>query len=73
MSAIIASEAEETMDGQDSWTMRKMVMGIRDKLGLMGLYGVVVQWSFVVTTVFYCDCRKRHVNRSESDHEMVTV
>ncbi|KDP34250.1 hypothetical protein JCGZ_07821 [Jatropha curcas] len=32
---------------------------------LVVLYGVVVVWGFVVTTVFYCECRQRHVVREE--------
>ncbi|XP_048334280.2 uncharacterized protein LOC125423626 [Ziziphus jujuba] len=73
MSGIIARKVEDAMDGQDSWSVRKIAMEMWNKVGLMGLYGTVVLWSFVVTTVFYCDCRKRHVNRSESDTEMVIV
>lgn len=72
-SGIIAGKAEEPMDDQDSWTARKVSMGVWDRLGLMGLYGAVVLWSYVVTTVFYCDCRRRHVTRSDSENEMVTV
>lgn len=73
-SGIIARQVEETMDDQDSWTVMKLAMGVWDRIGLMGLYGMVVLWSYVVTTVFYCDCRRRHVTRaSESENELVSV
>ncbi|KAF3452852.1 hypothetical protein FNV43_RR03285 [Rhamnella rubrinervis] len=73
-SGIIARHVEEAMDDQDSWTVMKVAMGVWDRVGLMGLYGMLVLWSYVVTTVFYCDCRRRHVTRtSQSENEMVSV
>ncbi|WCJ17863.1 hypothetical protein M5689_000250 [Euphorbia peplus] len=41
-----------------------------EKMVLIGLYGVVIVWGFVVTTVFYCECMKLHVvGRSEAEAE----
>ncbi|EEF29167.1 conserved hypothetical protein [Ricinus communis] len=37
---------------------------------LIALYAVVVVCGFVVSTVFYCECRKRHAVRLENEEEM---
>ncbi|KAB2600228.1 hypothetical protein D8674_010499 [Pyrus ussuriensis x Pyrus communis] len=64
----VARKLEEVMDGEDlmegssTATLTRVVVGIEDKLGWVILYGLVVLWGYVVTTVFYCDCRKRHVS-----------
>ncbi|KAL5149556.1 hypothetical protein HKD37_13G036356 [Glycine soja] len=52
-SSLIGSKLEHLMDGQDS-------IAVKDKASLIVSYGLLVLWSYVVITVFYCDCRKRH-------------
>ncbi|KAJ6435545.1 hypothetical protein OIU84_000693 [Salix udensis] len=53
------------MDGEDSGkeTRWKAVMLLKgwETLGVAVVYGVVMVWGYVVTTVFYCECRKQHV------------
>ncbi|CAK8564235.1 unnamed protein product [Lathyrus sativus] len=39
------------IDGEDSF---------EDKAVVIVCYGFVVLWSYVIMTVFYCECRKRH-------------
>lgn len=59
------------MDGGNKWTV---VMGSWERVGLICLHGIEVIWSYVVTTVFYCECStKRHVIISENDSNVVTV
>lgn len=64
-SSLIGSKLEHLMDGQDS-------IAVKDKAGLIVSYGLLVLWSYVVITVFYCDCRKRHPIREpqpdDDDH-----
>lgn len=55
-------DSEDLMEGSSTATLTRVVVGIEDKLGWVILYGLVVLWGYVVTTVFYCDCRKRHVS-----------
>ncbi|RDX80866.1 hypothetical protein CR513_38521, partial [Mucuna pruriens] len=52
-SSLIGSKLERLMDTQDS-------IGLQDKASLIVWYGFLVLWSYVVITVFYCHCRKRH-------------
>lgn len=70
-SGAIAMDLERIMDGQDLFsstsTAMSVVDGVRNKVGLILLYGVVMLWSYIVNTVFYCECRKRHVNRVEDE------
>jgi hypothetical protein len=80
VTAVIARKLEEVMDGQDlmelssTATTTRVVMGIQDKLGWVILYGLVVLWGYVVTTLFYCECRKRYVNVTlNSGHENDTL
>ncbi|KAL5548932.1 hypothetical protein UlMin_004163 [Ulmus minor] len=75
---LIARELENMMDGQDPFgrplsSVRRVAAGVGDKLGLIALYGVVVLWSYVVTAVFYCDCRRRHVVRGENDSASLAI
>ncbi|KAK7281575.1 hypothetical protein RIF29_09689 [Crotalaria pallida] len=43
-----------------------------DKTVVICLYGVVVMVSYVIISVFYCDCRRRHVIRdSENDDNQI--
>lgn len=71
VSGAIAMDLERIMDGQDllssTSTAMSVVDGVRNKVGLILLYGVVMLWSYIVNTVFYCECRKRHVNRVEDE------
>ncbi|KAB1204185.1 hypothetical protein CJ030_MR8G028266 [Morella rubra] len=72
----IARDLERKMDSRysslDSSTMAVRVStGAKDNAGLILLYGVVVLWGYILTTVFYCECRKRHAVRD--DEENVTV
>lgn len=46
---ISAEESKRTGTEAEGWK----------KAWLVGIYGVVVIWGFAVTTVFYCECRKR--------------
>lgn len=52
-----------SMDGQD-WTslvgMVRWMVGIGRRAWLVPVYGLLMLWSYVVLTVFYCDCRRRH-------------
>ncbi|KAH7545688.1 hypothetical protein FEM48_Zijuj01G0120400 [Ziziphus jujuba var. spinosa] len=45
---------EEEVEGDYWWSV------VGKEMGLMGMYGMVVMWSYVVATVFYCDCRTCH-------------
>lgn len=71
VSGAIAMDLERIIDDQDSLsstsTAMRVVDGVRNKVGLILLYGVVVLWSYIVNTVFYCECRKRHVDRVEDE------
>lgn len=49
--------------GQDS------EMGVWDKTVLICSYGLVVLFSYVITTVFYCDARRRHGIREPEEEE----
>lgn len=77
ISGAVARDLQRMMDSLDSSfesttsTAMMVATGVKDKLGLIFLYGIVVLWSYIVTTVFYCECRKRHVGRGED--ESVTV
>lgn len=70
VSGAIAMDLQRIMDDQDSLsstsTAMRVVDGFRNKVGLILVYGgVVVLWSYIVNTVFYYECRKRHVYRVE--------
>jgi hypothetical protein len=74
VSGEIAMDQEKIMDGQDfslesskSTVMKGVAIGVKNKLGLIFLYGVVMLWSYIVNTVFYCECRKRHVVRGVAE------
>ncbi|KAK7265318.1 hypothetical protein RJT34_32937 [Clitoria ternatea] len=57
-SSLIGLKVESLMDGED-W------MGVGN---VIVCYGLLVMWSYVVMTVFYCDCRRRHpVKESQQD------
>ncbi|XP_065865656.1 uncharacterized protein [Euphorbia lathyris] len=44
-----------------------MVMEGWEEAILVGLYGLAPVWGFIVTTVFYCECKKKHGGRSEEE------
>ncbi|KAG2699246.1 hypothetical protein I3760_07G184600 [Carya illinoinensis] len=78
VSGSITRDLEMTTDGQDpsleTSTMAMSVStGMKDKLGLIVWYGIVVLWSYVVTTVFYLECRKQHVVRDDYEDESITI
>ncbi|XVF47790.1 hypothetical protein PTKIN_Ptkin03bG0139200 [Pterospermum kingtungense] len=54
------NQFDKLTDGHDSfkWGIWTVVMRWQ-KLGLLCFYGVVIIWTFIVTTVFYCDCKNR--------------
>lgn len=69
VSGWIGNQFEKLTDGDDTvksgvWTV---LMGW-ETAELLWFYGVVVVWSFIVTTVFYCDCKKR-LNSSRGVNE----
>ncbi|XP_062078260.1 uncharacterized protein LOC133782856 [Humulus lupulus] len=75
VTGLIAREVEKMVDDQDpfgkpSSTVVMVARGVVDKVGLVGLYGAVVLWGYVVTTVFYCDCRRHYGNKSENDNNV---
>ncbi|KAL5066103.1 hypothetical protein RYX36_027840 [Vicia faba] len=47
----VSSLIGSRIDGEDSF---------EDKAVVIVCYGLVVLWSYVIMTVFYCECRKRH-------------
>lgn len=63
-------DQDPSLDSSTSSPMR-VATGVKDTLGLIMLYGLAMLWSYMVTTVFYCECRKRHVVRDED--ESITV
>lgn len=69
---------EGSMDGQD-WTslvgMVRWMAGIGRRAWLVPLYGLLVLWSYVVLTVFYCDCRRRnaHVSRGREEESEIAL
>ncbi|XP_059635785.1 uncharacterized protein LOC132277965 [Cornus florida] len=72
VSGAISGEIKRSTDGEDSsraeWTV---AMGLGNKAGMICLFGLVVVWSYVVTTVFYSECRKRHVTSEHIDYGTV--
>lgn len=62
VSGVIGWKVEQSIDGEDLANGRSMVMinWMLDQAGLICLFGWVVIWSYIVMTVYYCDCRKRH-------------
>ncbi|XP_043710237.1 uncharacterized protein LOC122659158 [Telopea speciosissima] len=58
------------VDGQDDTMV--VMMGLVDKVGFICLFGLIVLWSYVVYTVFYCECRTtRHANKADSGSSRV--
>ncbi|KAK5829695.1 hypothetical protein PVK06_013488 [Gossypium arboreum] len=57
ISGWIGNRFEKLTDGEDS--VQWVVMGW-ETVGLWWFYGFLVIWSLMVTTVFYCDCKRNH-------------
>ncbi|CAJ1944941.1 unnamed protein product [Sphenostylis stenocarpa] len=62
-SSLIGSKMELLMEGED-W------MKVEDKASVIVWYGMLVLWSYVIMTVFYSDCRKRHPIREPQPDEL---
>ncbi|KAK9715541.1 hypothetical protein RND81_06G171800 [Saponaria officinalis] len=68
----IGREIVGVMDGQDLIGKKLTAeMRVGYMIGLMMLLGWVIMWSYVVITVYYCDCRKRHGVIRQDDVELV--
>ncbi|XP_038695436.1 uncharacterized protein LOC119992715 [Tripterygium wilfordii] len=65
--------AIDRQDPSSWWMAVKVVVGGSERFGLVCLYGFVVVWSYVIATVYYCECRKRHVRVEENGEELVPV
>ncbi|KAK4257620.1 hypothetical protein QN277_007183 [Acacia crassicarpa] len=68
VSGLIWGKMKVLMEGQISSTEILSLMSGMEKMGIICIYGAVVVWSYVVTAVFYCECRGRHGIR-ELEHE----
>lgn len=74
-SSSISSEMEGLMDGVDHWmrstaaVTSNVAISVGDKIGLIFLYGMVILSGYVVTTVFYCECRKRDFVRADNEED----
>ncbi|KAF9608454.1 hypothetical protein IFM89_009820 [Coptis chinensis] len=42
------------------------LMSLVNKVGLICILGLVILWSYVVNTVFYCECKKEQVDKVEN-------
>ncbi|XP_027917618.1 uncharacterized protein LOC114176698 [Vigna unguiculata] len=62
-SSLIGSKVERLMEAED-W------IRVEDKANVIVWYGLLVLWSYVIMTIFYCDCRKRHPIRELQPEEM---
>lgn len=68
ISGLINRRVEFLLNGGDS-TVATVEIGVWDKTVLICSYGLVVMLSYVITTVFYCDCRRRHgIREPELQH-----
>lgn len=47
--------------GSGSTAVMELVMDYGNEVGLTFLFGLVVLWGYVLVTVFYCECKKRHL------------
>nr|XP_004242657.1 uncharacterized protein LOC101261931 [Solanum lycopersicum] len=63
------------MDGSDFKRIESTVVInlLWDNVVWIFLYGLMVQWSFIVTTVFYFDLKKRDSTKSDRDSEISLV
>ncbi|WVZ11351.1 hypothetical protein V8G54_015881 [Vigna mungo] len=62
-SSLIGSKVERLMEAED-W------IRVEDKANVIVGYGLLVLWSYVIVTVFYCDCRKRHPIREPQPEDL---
>lgn len=60
VSGLVRGKMEVLMEGQISSSKILSSMSGMDKMGIICIYGAVVVWSYVVTAVLYCECRRRH-------------
>lgn len=68
VSGLINRRVGFLLNGQDS-TVATVEIGVWDKTLLICSYGLVVNLSYVITTVFYCDGRRRHgIREPEPQH-----
>lgn len=74
VSGFVDYKLEELMEDLDLSTLSWWTVVIErwDAVALVLLYGIEVLWCYVVTTVFYCGCKKRQVIKGE-DASFVTV
>ncbi|XP_052181868.1 uncharacterized protein LOC127794660 [Diospyros lotus] len=67
VSGMINRKLEEKMEGQDvmrgGWTAVMKWLG--ENAGLVGWFGLVVEWSYIVTSVFYFESRRRKLGVEE--------
>ncbi|XP_054794553.1 uncharacterized protein LOC129300053 [Prosopis cineraria] len=68
VSGLIRGKMEELVEGPISSSEFLSSMGAAGKMGIMCVYGAAVVWSYLVTTVFYFECKRRHGIR-ELEHE----
>ncbi|KAH0652196.1 hypothetical protein KY289_029874 [Solanum tuberosum] len=68
-------EMSMTMDGSDFKRVESTVVinFLWDNMVWIFLYALMVQWSFVVTTVFYFDLKKRDSIKRDRDSEISLV
>jgi len=62
-SSLIGSKVERLLEGEN-W------IRVEDKANVIVWYGLLVLWSYVIMTVFYCDCRKRHPIREPQPEQL---
>ncbi|XP_028773747.1 uncharacterized protein LOC114742764 [Neltuma alba] len=68
VSGLIRGKMEVLMEGPITSSGFLSPTSTKGKMGIICAYGVAVVWSYVVTTVFYCECRRRH-GVKELEHE----
>ncbi|OIT28477.1 hypothetical protein A4A49_39851 [Nicotiana attenuata] len=74
-SGIVRGMMEMSMNGWDFVRVESTVVIklLLDNLVWIFLYALVVQWSFIVTTVFYFDLKKRDSIKSDRDSEISLI
>ncbi|KAM7267778.1 hypothetical protein ACFE04_009944 [Oxalis oulophora] len=63
---------EKAMDGVDleNGNILTVVMSDWVKIGLVFGYGLFMIWSYIVTTVFYCGCKRRQRHNDNDNNEV---
>lgn len=74
-SGIVRGMIEMSMNGWDFVRVESTVVIklLLDNVVWIFLYALVVQWSFIVTTVFYFDLKKRDSIKSDRDSEISLI